>query len=95
MFNFEISDEVEQKLQNKHCVELEEIIQCFINHSGPYLRDNREKHQTIPPTEWFIGETDQRRRLKVVFIQKKDKIVIKTAYEPNPIEERIYGELRQ
>jgi len=89
---FEISDQTEQKLRDKHGVEFDEVVEAFINHTGHYLQDDREQHRTVPPTEWFIAETNERRRLKVVFMQYPDKIVIKTAYEPSPHEERIYAE---
>lgn len=40
---------------------------------------------------WFIAETNQWRRLKVVFIKHRNgDIVIKSAYEPDEIEEEIY-----
>lgn len=89
---FEISDDVERKLERKHDVEFQEIIECFINHTGHYLRDTREAHQTTPPTEWFIAETNEGRRLKVVFIEEDGTFIIKTAYEPDANEERIYAE---
>ena len=89
---FQISDDVERKIREKHGVAFDEIIECFINRTGRYLRDTREQHRTTPPTEWFIAETDEGRRLKIVFMQYPDAIVIKTAYEPDPEEERIYAE---
>ena len=89
---FRISDDVERKLREKHGVEFDEVIECFINRTGHYLRDTRERHRTVPPTEWFIAETNRGRRLKIVFIQHPDEIAIKTAYEPTPEEERIYAE---
>jgi hypothetical protein len=45
----------------------------------------------VPPTEWFIAETDTGRRLKVVFMEYPDRIVIKSAYEPSIEEESIYA----
>jgi hypothetical protein len=47
--------------------------------------------KTNPPTLWFIGETDQGRILKIVFVELKNGIYeIKTAYEPNDVEVKIY-----
>lgn len=53
-----------------------------------------EKHDITranPPTLWFIAETNQGRALKVVFIELQNGIYeIKTAYEPNKTEVKIY-----
>lgn len=85
-----LSTKVRDKLALKHHVTEDEIIQCFANRAGRFLYDTREEHRTTPPTRWFISETDFGRRLKVVFIQQSDGIEIKTAYEPNETEVRIY-----
>ena len=65
-----------------------------MNRGGHYLKDTREKNQTIPPTLWFIAETNRGRRLKICFVPggpgNPDGPVLKTAYEPNPVEEGIY-----
>ncbi|PHQ25480.1 ADP-ribosyl-(dinitrogen reductase) hydrolase [Marinobacter guineae] len=84
------SSAVKQKLAQKHGVSLEEVQQCFANREGNLLEDIREEHKTDPPTQWFIAETDYGRRLKVAFMLKNGDIIIKTAYEPNQTEERIY-----
>jgi len=67
-----------------------EIHQCFINRTGNFLEDTRANNKTNPPTKWFISKTNQQRVLKVVFIRNKSQIVIKTAYDPNTEELRIY-----
>lgn len=67
-----------------------EIEQCFENHCGGYCTDNREEHRTDPPTLWFVGETNQRRRLKIVFIQRGNDIVLKSAYPATQEIERIF-----
>lgn len=85
-----ISDRILEKLAQKHNVKAEEVAQCFANRNGRSLRDSRAKHQTNPPTQWFIAETDYGRRLKVVFIRDGSDIEIKSAFEPNPEELRIY-----
>lgn len=84
------SSAVKQKLAQKHGVSLEEVQQCFANREGNLLEDIREEHKTDPPTQWFIAETDYGRRLKVAFMLKGGAIIVKTAYEPNETEERIY-----
>jgi len=52
----------------------------------------REEHRTNPPTHWFLAETCYGRLLKVVFVPDTNgkDIYIKTAYEPNETEIRIY-----
>lgn len=90
---FVITARIRQKLKEKHNVDPEEVEQCFLNREGRFLEDTRENHRTDPPTQWFISETDSGRRLKVVFVEDEElgQIHIKTAYEPNSEEERIYG----
>lgn len=87
-----ISSKVREKLAQKTPpVTEDEIRQCFANRDGRYLIDEREQHTTDPPTRWFIAETDSGRKLKVAFIPRNPDIVIKTAYDPNNVELRIYG----
>lgn len=86
-----ISDKVRHKLATRHGVSEEEILECFSNRARGYLIDDREDHQTDPPTHWFIAETDRGRLLKVVFVQCSDKLVIKTAYAPNDKEVWLYN----
>ena len=78
-------------MARKHNVKKEEVDQCFANRNGKYLRDPRAEHQTNPPTQWFIAETDFGRRLKVVFIRNGSDIDIKSAFDPNQEELRIYA----
>ena len=86
-----VSDEVKAKLLNRHKVRIEEVEQCFVNVVRTFLEDTRPEHQTEPVTEWFIAETDAGRRLKVCFMQFSDGTVeIKTAYKPDPVEEKLY-----
>lgn len=87
-----ISDRVRHKLTSRHGVSEVEIQACFANRQGNYLKDVREEHESDPPTLWFIAETDHGRKLKIVFMQEHDgSITIKTAYEANEEEVRIYG----
>jgi hypothetical protein len=86
-----ISTKIRSKLATKEPpVTKEEIEQCFVNRTGGYLVDEREEHASDPPTRWFIAETHYGRKLKVVFIPKDEDVIIRTAYEPNPEEIRIY-----
>ena len=86
-----ISESVTRKLKEKHKVAKYELFQCFRNRTGKFAYDVRERHQTNPPTLWFISETNAGRRLKLVFLRyDKTEFVIKSAFEPNAEEERIY-----
>ena len=86
-----ISDAVADKLREKHHVFEDEVIECFENRTKPTIEETREEHRTSPPTKWFIAETNAGRRLKVVFIQISDtEIVIRSAYQPEDIEEETY-----
>ena len=86
-----LSSKIRDKLSSKHGVKEDEIQQCFANRERGYLRDPREEHASDPPTLWFISETDYGRVLKVVFVPKDGKIYIRTAFEPNDNEKRIYN----
>jgi len=90
MDNLFISDAILEKIQAKHSVSRLEVIQCFANRYGKLLFDNREKHQTKPPTLWFIAKTNKNRALKIVYIQLNNKVLLKSAFEPNEIEIEIY-----
>jgi uncharacterized DUF497 family protein len=88
-----ISSRVRQKLADKHGVDKDDILDCFANRENVFLTDVREENQTNPPTKWFISQCNNGRYLKVVFMQDDitGDVAIKTAYEPNPEELRIYG----
>ncbi|MDN3392830.1 MULTISPECIES: ADP-ribosyl-(dinitrogen reductase) hydrolase [Pseudoalteromonas] len=92
----QISTSVRHKLATKHSVTESEIIECFSSREvgSKYLMDDRADHKSNPPTLWFIGTTDAGRCLKVVFIAFQDTgdVVIKTAYEANSAEIKIYNE---
>ena len=88
---FKVSANVLAKLASKvPPVTIEEIEQCFATRSGGYLYDTREDHASDPPTLWFVSETYYGRKLKVIFIPKEDGITIRSAYDPNKEEIRIY-----
>ncbi|WP_206737671.1 hypothetical protein, partial [Klebsiella pneumoniae] len=86
-----ISKEIEEKLTTKHKVTKKEVHESLANLNGNMLIDNREQHKTNPPTNWFIAETNQRRELKVCFMTIDGDIHIKTAFETNEIERKIYA----
>ena len=86
-----VSTRIGEKLAREHNVKIEEVVQCFANREGKFLRDQRAGHQTNPPTQWFIAETDYGRNLKVVFMRRSGDVEIKSAFEPNKDELRIYG----
>lgn len=87
-----ISTKVQEKLANKQPpVTREQIEECFATRTGKYLIDEREEHQSDPPTRWFISETYYGRKLKVAFIPRGKDIVIRTAYDPDEEEKRIYN----
>ena len=87
-----IAPTIRAKLANKvPPVSREEIEQCFATRTNSFLEDVREGNKTTPPTLWFISDTFMGRLLKIAFIRYEDgKIVIKTAYEPDKEELRIY-----
>ncbi|NBI42188.1 ADP-ribosyl-(dinitrogen reductase) hydrolase [[Haemophilus] felis] len=87
-----ISRSAHQKLLQKHGLTdpETEILEAFSNRTGAFLVDTREEHQSEPPTEWFIVETNRGILLKICFICKEDGVHIRTAYSPNAEEIRIY-----
>lgn len=92
MDNLIISEGIAKKLQEKHGgITRREIEQCFENCEGEHLVDQREDHKTDPATKWFVAPTNSGRILKVCFIFDEGKVFLKTAYEPNSDEIRIYA----
>lgn len=85
-----IHPSIVSKLDKSHGVSEREVHQCFENMDREAILDRREKHRTNPPTQWFIAPTNKNRALKVVFMQVGSDIVIKSAFEPNEDEKRIY-----
>ena len=86
-----ISEKIAEKLRLKHKVNKSEIAQCFGHNDNTFLIDIREEHASTPPTKWFIGETDAGRMLKVCFIEYKGLFYIRTAYEANEDELRVFN----
>lgn len=91
---FIVSPAIRAKLSTRHKVSVEEVFECFANGPPYTLQDNRPEHQTNPPTEWFIGETDSGRRLKVMFVIEDEDVYIKSAYEPSEAVINLYEALR-
>lgn len=85
-----ISPKIRAKLADKHNVTPEEVKQCFCNRTGELLLDPREEHASDPPTLWFISETHHGRLLKVACIFENENVYIRSAFEPNETELRIY-----
>lgn len=85
-----ISSAIEEKLSAKHGVCRREVEQCFENCTGEHLLDTREDHRTDPITKWFVASTNRGRTLKIVFVFSEGKIFLKTAYDANHDEIRIY-----
>jgi hypothetical protein len=59
-----------------------EVRECFQNFAGQYATDDRPQHRTASgkPTYWFVGETNQRRKLKIMFVIDGSDIYLKSAY---------------
>lgn len=85
-----ITPAILSKLRDRHGVSRAEVEQCFQNRAGRLLVDDRALTKTNPPTLWFIATTNRGRSLKIVYIQRGTLVDLKTAYEPNEDEARIY-----
>jgi uncharacterized DUF497 family protein len=90
MRNIIISSRIDIKLDEKHTVTPEEVDQCFDNKCGVNLIDDRAEHQTDPATLWFIAETNKGRLLKIIYVYREGNIYLKSAYEPDDQEIKIY-----
>lgn len=85
-----ISPRIDQKLDEKHTVTVEEVDQCFDNKCGVNLIDDREEHRTDPPSLWFIAETNKGRLLKIIYVYRDGKYYIKSGFEPNKSDIQTY-----
>lgn len=85
-----ISTQVRKKMDLKHNVTPKELFECFENRTGSDLFDTRTEHITDPLTRWFLAYTNHCRLLKVVFIPRDGVMDIKSVFEPNSDEIRIY-----
>jgi len=85
-----INTQIRSKLLEKHKVTEKEVRECFLNRERTALKDEREEHQTEPPTLWIISKTNHLRELKLIFMIRERNVILKTAYEPNQKEIQIY-----
>lgn len=91
MKNLKISDDVLEKITKEHNVKVSEVEHAFANRCAGLLEDKRAQHRTDPPTLWFVAPTNAGRRLKIVYMQIGLEIHLKSAFDPNAEEERIYA----
>lgn len=91
MHNLRISADTLEKLATKHGVIRREVEQCFENKCGMYLMDEREDHQSDPPTLWFVAPTHNDRLLKVIFIYRDGQVHLRSAYDADATAQRIYN----
>ena len=87
-------DTRDKLLQDDHNVKEDEVRECFLNHDGFYLEDDNENHVTEPVSEWFVGETDRGRLLKIIFVFRDGNLYLKSAYPANDKTQRIYKDLK-
>lgn len=85
-----ISPAVKKKIEEKHCLTLDEVYEAISGRLAGFLEDIREQHESDPPTLWFIGSTDFGKLVKIAFIFKDGTMIIRTAYEANHRELAIY-----
>mgnify|MGYP001615981562 CR=1 FL=1 len=85
-----ISQRIDQKLDAKHTVTIEEVDQCFDNKCGVNLIDDREDNRTNPPSLWFIAETNKGRLLKIIYVYRDGKYFLKSAFEPGDADIHTY-----
>lgn len=88
-----LSQRIDDKLDSKHDVTIEEVDQCFENKCGINLIDTREEHKTDPATLWFIAQTNKGRLLKIIYVYRDGKYFLKSAFEPNESDITIYDAL--
>ncbi len=81
-----------KKCNDRHQVSEAEIREALSRYNGIELEDTREWNKSTPGTKWFLGRTGNGRLLKLVYIPYEDDgvAILRTCYEPNPIEIRIF-----
>lgn len=75
-----------------------EVEQCFENNCDGYCVEARPEHQpkgSGSETTWFVGETNLRRRLKVVFVTEHGDVYLKSCFPANAEQERRYKQHRK
>lgn len=90
-----ISEKIANKLKNKHGVSRREVLECISNITGKLIEDTAEEHQTVPSSFWFVAETNQGRKLKVVLVPDPEtgNIYLKTAFDANAKYIQFYDDL--
>lgn len=91
-----IPNPIEEKILQKHKVSSKEVYECIANieqKKHMLFEDTRQKNLTVPPTLWFISETDYGRKLKIVIVPTDKGIFLKTAYPPSTKEVNLYRKL--
>ena len=58
------------------------------------FRGRYEDHVTDPVSEWFVGETDRGRLLKIIFVFREGNLYLKSAYPANDKTQRIYKDFK-
>jgi hypothetical protein len=62
-------------------ISVAEVVECFRNHKGINAYDHRGRHASPDgSTRWFVGSTDEGRRLKIVYVSRNEEVFVKTAY---------------
>lgn len=89
MMKLVISPAVREKIAAREIVQ-KDIEQCFENICGEFLIDTREEHESDPPTLWFVGHTNNGRKLKIVFIPRDGNYVIRSAFPANEKQIKLY-----
>lgn len=90
MKNLRISPSVLEKLGSKHGVTRREVEQAFENKCGMSLEDDREDHQSDPPTLWFVAPTSKGRALKIIFIYRDGQVHLRSAYDADNAVQSLY-----
>jgi hypothetical protein len=68
-----------------------EVMECFRNYNGAFAFDRRPKHLNPDgDTRWFVGHTNDGRRIKIVFIQRFGQNILKTAYIATPKVQEVF-----
>jgi len=86
------TEAVKAKLWDERELDFGEVLEAWESCSGPWLIDDRERNRTQPPTVWELAWTDLGRLLKLVVIphRKKGIAVLRTAFEPDEDEVKLY-----
>ena len=86
------TDAVKSKLWDERDLSFEEVLEAWESCSGPWFIDDRARNRSNPPTVWALPCTDLGRLLKLVVIPHREKgiSVLRTAFEPDEDEVKLY-----